>query len=627
VRVRERSRDALHRGVVAVWTAISLTALLGFAALSIDVGYLYMVKAQLQVTADAAALAAAEELGDVTNGNPESQAVQMATEYAAKNKVLNEPPQLDPATDVTFGQAVLNSQTGRYDFVPNGAVTDAVRVRVRRTQDSPSGPVPLFFAGIFGKTQKDMWAEATAILIPRDIAIVADLSASHNDDSELRHINDTDVNLYDVWTALPMPKGNNGVGNGIDPPPPGNPTVNDGDGTEPGNPGNQGGNDDPGADPTKGPIWGNMNDFGSYIKIGSKRLLNASYDPTTDPGLIYLPRYENWSNAGIEDFLRDRNYNEDEIAAIMSATHDDTSSTWKARVFIALGIMQWRSGMAPDGNGTPAKWEAEGLDPGNGNDWVSWSTEVETLVLYPYPGGSWSEYADYLKGWSYMTSDGDPAFKNRFGVKTFLNYLLEKQPGYDECPDLYVTPAQPMQAVKDAVGEMMTIISDHETDDQVSLEVYGETARHEIDLTYDYSQIATRLNDMQAGHYDIWSNMGGGIERAVEELTGDRARPAAVKVIVLLTDGKANVTEWGATGDYTNGPIYALAAAQEAADLGIRIYCVSVGADADTSTMEQIAAAGHGTHFHAVGSIEEYSAQLQAIFETLGGKRPVMLID
>ncbi|MEO7299478.1 MAG: FecR domain-containing protein [Verrucomicrobiota bacterium] len=35
--------------------------------------------------------------------------------------------------------------------------------------------------------------------------------------------------------------GNNGVGNGIDPQPPGNPPINDGPGTGPGNPGNQGG--------------------------------------------------------------------------------------------------------------------------------------------------------------------------------------------------------------------------------------------------------------------------------------------------------------------------------------------------------------------------------------------------
>lgn len=34
-------------------------------------------------------------------------------------------------------------------------------------------------------------------------------------------------------------KGNNGVGNGIDPAPPGNPKPNDGPGTGPGNPGNK----------------------------------------------------------------------------------------------------------------------------------------------------------------------------------------------------------------------------------------------------------------------------------------------------------------------------------------------------------------------------------------------------
>jgi len=34
-------------------------------------------------------------------------------------------------------------------------------------------------------------------------------------------------------------KGNNGLGNGIDPQPPGNPKVNDGPGTSPGHPGNK----------------------------------------------------------------------------------------------------------------------------------------------------------------------------------------------------------------------------------------------------------------------------------------------------------------------------------------------------------------------------------------------------
>jgi hypothetical protein len=44
---------------------------------------------------------------------------------------------------------------------------------------------------------------------------------------------------YGSGSSAKGPKGNNGVGNGVDPQPPGNPPVNDGPGTSPGNPGNR----------------------------------------------------------------------------------------------------------------------------------------------------------------------------------------------------------------------------------------------------------------------------------------------------------------------------------------------------------------------------------------------------
>ena len=66
--------------------------------------------------------------------------------------------------------------------------------------------------------------------------------------------------------------------------------------------------------------------------------------------------------------------------------------------------------------------------------------------------------------------------------------------------------------------------------------------------------------------------------------------------------------------------------AEVAAAQGIRIFAVSVGVDSDTDLMEEIADIGHGEHFHAEGSIEEYSAELASIFQRLGGQRPVELI-
>jgi hypothetical protein len=40
-----------------------------------------------------------------------------------------------------------------------------------------------------------------------------------------------------AFAAAGSGRGNNGVGNGVDPQPPGNPPINDGPGTGPGNPG------------------------------------------------------------------------------------------------------------------------------------------------------------------------------------------------------------------------------------------------------------------------------------------------------------------------------------------------------------------------------------------------------
>ncbi len=49
----------LQRGTTAVLVVVTIPVLLGMAALTIDVGYIYNLRAQVQNTADAAALAGA----------------------------------------------------------------------------------------------------------------------------------------------------------------------------------------------------------------------------------------------------------------------------------------------------------------------------------------------------------------------------------------------------------------------------------------------------------------------------------------------------------------------------------------------------------------------------------------
>ena len=616
-RLRNRNR---RRGVVAVQVGVMLIVLLGFAALTVDVGAMYNARGELQRTADSAALAAAAMLSAYEQGDPLDLAREAAVKFTNQNSVFGKEMELDPDTDIQFGRANFNAAGNQFTFTPTTEVPDAIRIRVRMTDGSPNGPFSLFFARIFGKEFTELSAQATAIMVPRDIAVVADLSASHNDDCELRHINMTDICLMDVWDELPIPKGKNGVGDGIDPPPPGDP-VNPAPAPVigPGKPGD--GGNDPGTAPTGGqigPTWGWLYYWGNTIDDG--------YDPSNDPGLLNLPRYQTWNNSDLKVWYQQIGYTADEINALMGSGYDGSQDSWgqygwTTRVAVALGLARWNSGM-PGG-----LWQQLGEAPGNGNGWVA-SAELVWLVNYPFEEGSWTDYIyNYVRKPNTQMAIANSNFQYKFGIKTFINYLLEKQPSNHETSDLANTPSQPMQAVKDSVTHLMQELDELDTDDHVSLEVYGTTGRHEVDLTDDYFAVSGRLKEMQAGHYDIYTNIGGGLQRAIEELTSTRARGAAKKVIVLLTDGKANVNELGETSDYNGGVAYALAKAEEAAAEGIRIFTVSVGADADVALMSEIAEIGNSQHFHAEGSIEEYSAQLEAIFTTIGGRRPVELIQ
>ena len=615
-------RSARRRGVVIVQVAVFLVVLIGFAAITVDVGAMYNARNDLQRTADAAALAAAQRLTEYTTSDPLELARTTAAEFVRSNAVFGKEVDIDMESDVVFGRANYNAVTNTYSFTPTTTMPDAVRVRVRMAEDAPNAPMSLFFAQVFGHHTKDLSAEATAMLVPRDIAVVADLSASHSDDSELRHYQSTEVNLFDVWAALPVNRGVSGVGDGVYPIPAGDPENPPADpGVGPGGPGDT---LDPGAAPGGGQVGPT---FGWMYYWGTE--LDSSYNPTSDPGLIYLPRSVNWTDAELQTMLNNVGYSDAEVSALMNKAYDGSKDSsgqygWTNRVAVALGLARWDSGI-PGG-----LWESVPVGQrksGNNNAWPA-AAELTWLVPYPYDGGSWSDYIyNYMRSTSNYMYDANPNFRYRFGVKTFVNYLQEKYPEHDNVPDFADTPQQPMKAVKDSVHHMMTKLYDLETDDHVSLEVYGTTARHEVNLTNDYFSVSERLMSLQAGHYDTFTNIGGGIQEAIEELSSGRARPGARKVIILLTDGKANVNEQGETSDYGGGRTYALSKAQAAATQGIRIYTVSVGSDGDQDLMRDVAEVGAGEMFHAEGSIEEYSAQLDQIFETLGGRRPVELIQ
>jgi hypothetical protein len=583
-----------------------MTVLLGVAALTVDVGALYNTKAELQRTADAAALAAASVLADWSDGDPGSRARSEAISYVQRNNVLGRAMDLDPNTDVVFGRATYDVDANSYDFVPTENLPDAVMIRVRHTASSPNGAIPLYFARIFGMSHTEMTAEAIAVMVPRDIAIVADLSGSHNDDSQLTAYRTTDINLYDVWDAFPGGAGDvGGTWNADDYPP----EWEMPDGSVP---------------QAAGPAWG----FMKVLGYGTDPV-TSSYNPANDAGLIRLTYNQSWNSATLTTYLRNLGYNQREVNAIMSNSYDG-NGYWDERVAVALGLAWWNSGLPPDsGTNEPGFWAKRGAPAGNNNNQIGgselqWVERINGRTVAT-SRTMWTNYINFMKNKSALTS-ANSSFQYRFGVKTFMHYMMENYLSNSQVPELAQTPHQPMQAVKDAVTFMIDMIDELDTDDQVSLEIYGTTARHEVDLTHNHQLISERLHVMQAGHYDTWTNMGGGLQKAIDELGSARSRATARKMIILLTDGIANVTASGQTGNTSGGHAYAVEKATEAAALGYRVFAVSVGSGADTSSMQQIADIGGGEHFYAEGSIEEYSEALAEIFRRLGGERPVELI-
>ena len=149
-------------------------------------------------------------------------------------------------------------------------------------------------------------------------------------------------------------------------------------------------------------------------------------------------------------------------------------------------------------------------------------------------------------------------------------------------------------------------------------------ARTHQQLTGTYTSISQAAYERQAGEYGRYTNIYAGINEAISELTSDRARSNAKKVIFLMTDGNPNQPG----GSYSTGRDYALMAAQDAIEQGIQIYTISLGSSANQSLMDDIAEIGCGIHYHVPTlDIAQYEDDLKDVFRTLGGKRPVRLIE
>ena len=159
-----RSKNS-ERGVTIVLVALAMVAIMAVAALSIDVVTLYLADAEMQRSADTAALAAARVLsitgitGDPSNSTSNWQnacalASQVATAVARQNTVAG--AQLAAGTQVKVTFPNNSDTTGCSGTTPVFGVNPLVTVQVQRTD------LPTFFARIWGRRGASVSAKATA---------------------------------------------------------------------------------------------------------------------------------------------------------------------------------------------------------------------------------------------------------------------------------------------------------------------------------------------------------------------------------------------------------------------------------------------------------------------------------
>jgi len=157
-----------RRGAILILTAILMVVIFAFVAFTVDLGYLAVMKTDLQMAADSAALASVRDLGI-----GEAAARSTAKQLASKNRVAGDAVSLED-TDIEIG--IFDEATRSFRVSSVGA--NSVRVTARRLDH------PTFFAPVIGHHQMSAQAQATAMMSPRDIVFVVDLSGSMNDDTE-----------------------------------------------------------------------------------------------------------------------------------------------------------------------------------------------------------------------------------------------------------------------------------------------------------------------------------------------------------------------------------------------------------------------------------------------------------
>jgi Mg-chelatase subunit ChlD len=607
-----------RKGVITVLAALTLILIFAFVAFAVDTGRIVLTQTNLQNACDAAALAASQELSMALEANMEGEdgveealeaAREVAREVAEANGVY-----IDEEVDVRFGKRWFDEENGEWPIEWDVVPYNVVRVTARRDQEDTSaadGRLPMAFGWAVGVDSVELSNSATAFFESRDIVVVMDYSASMGYDSQFRDASverlgqpAIETNLNEIWQDLGSP------------------------------------------------AYGTMPFTPTWVTIPGQAASGT------------IPHIDvTWKSTAIDVVSTMSLKN---VVLQYSSGHKQTFSSLSGTTgtFAGTGshagkqiVKCWiKSGT----NSSP-----DGADYGEKFDFYD-NSKIKaglglTGVSYPFASGSWNNFIDFCRDSTgdatYYTQDvADAGYRRKFGTMLFMEFLLRHKEKNSETGSLWQTRHYPFQAVKDG----MTLFTEHlatlSLDDNLGLVTYDTVSRIEttepsagVDLsdepmTNDYAAINSIQVHRQAGHYLSTTNIGGGLDKAIE-LLEEHQRAGARPTILLMTDGNANVRDpdyelpedwdWDAITDFDGDGAadfetddvykqYAFGKAMEAVAMGATIHTISVGADADRDLMEAIAFAGGGEWIDVPGgsTVAAMEEQMNEAFSRIAAKVP-----
>ena len=679
-----------RRGSFMVLGVVCLVAAMAFVAFSADLGYISVTRGKMQNGVDAAALAAALEITHaVQQAGPEVQdvtayAMQQARLKAAEIAELNG-IFVDPAQDVEFGLRTQNPQTKVYSIEWGRTPANTVRVHARREgedSDEPDGPLPLFFAPVFGRDTQELHTSATAYVEARDIVAVLDYSGSMNDDSTYTTLGTRDrtqleANMLDIWNKLDAQRD---FGSIAFEPAWASQTLTSS--------GQTGKCEFQNTLVAVSNLTKAMNQVTLYFSDGSNSVLTASGTSGTfqrsgtlktitsaTVRMQYANNGTNQSGSGSTTGSRTATMTFNHPSYRVQTSHAITQITLN---YYGGGTSTSTFSSGTDktvtGNGTYVssilvKMGSYSITVTNPNGSTPPTTTVNLAftssgaakatfglnsAAWPYAAGSWDAFITFCQTDTTINTAG---YRHKYGGKCLVDYLLRNTPSYSQCNDLWRTPHYPFHSVKQGAQLLANFVEDLGFGDELGFVCYADSAVDEVTLDYDNYAISLSTNPIsdkfeslrqivghrQAAHYTNNTNIGDGLGRGKLMLDTSK-RPGTRPTIILMTDGLANrnptfampgTWNWDTLFDYNGDGLadysssndsakYTLMKAKEAVDAGYTIHCITVGLGADQQLMTAVAWLGRGIYIHVPGnqSVSDMEADVLAAFNKIAAFVP-----